>query len=135
MRPETILQQEIVLRLKAYPVIVCPIPNGLWIPARTPAERLVVAKIIASMKRSGQLVPGMPDLVLLWRGGCAAVELKASKRRDLLGTKPAGRLSDDQVAFAQRCAELWVNYACVTSWEQLRPYLCEWGIIAKGKAA
>jgi hypothetical protein len=92
-----------------------------------------VAMIISSMKRSGQLVPGMPDLVLLWAGGCAAVELKRPKARDLLRTRAAGKPSDSQIAFAERCAELSINYACVTSWDELRDRLIDWGLV-HGKA-
>jgi hypothetical protein len=47
LQAEHTLQQEIAWRLKAMPMVALPIPNGLWIPARTEAERSLVARIIA----------------------------------------------------------------------------------------
>jgi hypothetical protein len=125
---ERALVAEIGWRLKAMPLIALPIPNGLWIPARTAAERSLVARIIARMKADGMLLPGAPDLVLLWPGGGAAIELKRPKTRDLLGTRPAGRLTDNQRWFAERCAELGVHHAYCSSWDELKAKLAAWGV-------
>jgi hypothetical protein len=128
LQAERSLQQEIAWRLKTLPLVALPIPNGLWIPARTQAERSLVARIIARMKADGMLLPGAPDFVLMWHGGCAAIELKRPKMRDLLGTRPAGRPTDNQRWFAERCAELGVHHAYCTSWDELKAKLNKWGV-------
>jgi hypothetical protein len=128
---ERSLQAEIVARLavSTWPLIALPIPNGLWIPARGPAEKSLVARLVARMKADGMLVPGAPDLVLFWRDGGALVELKRPKSRDLLGRiAPAGRPSAAQGELAERAARLGINHAIVHSWEELRQRLGEWGV-------
>lgn len=115
---ERTLQQEIMLGLRAYPVVAVPVPNGIWIPSRDKREESITARIVAQMKRNGMLLPGAPDLILMWRSGCAAVELKA----------PAGRPSTAQRDFAERCNLLLIHHAYVTSWEELRTLLHQWGL-------
>lgn len=129
VRAEASVQSEIMLRLRAgaWPVIACPIPNGMWLGAKEPAERVMAARIIAKMKAQGALVPGMPDLVLLWRNGSACIELKRPKSRDLFHTRPAGRPSAAQTELAERAAQLGVNHAFCDSWDQVRSRLTEWG--------
>jgi hypothetical protein len=131
VQAERSLQAELAWRLKAMPLLALPIPNGLWIPARTEAERSLVARIIARMKADGMLLPGAPDLVLMWADGCAAIELKRPKTRDLFGARPAGRPTDDQKWFAERCAELGVHHAYCTSWDELKAKLDAWGVVGK----
>jgi hypothetical protein len=118
------LQQEVAWRLKALPLVALPIPNGLWVPARTEAERSLVARIIGRMKADGLLLPGAPDVVLLWAGGSAAVELKRPRTHDLLGTRPA----DNQRRFAEDCVELGVDHAYCSSWDELKAKFDAWGI-------
>jgi hypothetical protein len=125
---ERSLPAEIAWRLKALPLVVLPVPNGIWIPARSEAERSLVARIIARLKADGMLLPGAPDLVLMWADGCAAIELKRLKTRDLFGARPAGRPTDDQKWFAERCAELGVHHAYCTSWDELKAKLDKWGV-------
>jgi hypothetical protein len=128
---ERALQTEIMLRIRtgAWPVIVLPIPNGLWVPTRTEAERALAARLIARMKLDGMLLPGAPDLVLLWAGGGAMVELKRPKARDLLGaTRPAGQPSETQAALAARAVQLGIRHPYCSSWDDLRTRLAEWGI-------
>lgn len=127
---ERALQAEIMLRLRAgaWPVIALPIPNGVWLPARSEAERTIAARVIARMKADGMLVPGAPDLALLWAGGGAMVELKRPKTRDLFGTRPAGRPSEAQTTIAAFAAQLGVRHAYCSSWDDLRTRLAEWGI-------
>lgn len=127
LQAERTLQQEVAWRLKPLPILALPIPNGLWIPARNDAERSIVARVIARMKADGMLLPGAPDLVLLWRGGAACVELKRPKSVDLLGARPAGRPNNDQRFVAECCAALGVPHAYCTSWDELRQRLTEWG--------
>jgi hypothetical protein len=128
LQAERTLQQEVAWRLKTMPLVALPIPNGIWVPAHNDAERRVVARILARMKTDGMLLPGAPDLVLLWQGGSAAVELKRPKTRDLFGTRPAGRPSDNQRWFAERCAEVGVHHAYCSSWDELKAKLDEWGV-------
>ena len=129
LRAEASLQQEIFLRLRAggWPVIACPIPNGIWLGGKTPADRIMAARIIGKMKAQGMLVPGMPDLCVLWAGGGGAIELKRPKSRDLFRTRPAGRPNDAQIELAERATELGINHAYCSSWQEVRDRLVEWG--------
>ena len=52
------LQSEILYRLNRYPVVAIPVPNGIWLPARSEAEKGIVKRLIARMKTDGMLVPG-----------------------------------------------------------------------------
>ena len=106
---ERTLQTEILYRLARYPVVAIPIPNGIWLPAHNESERAVVARLMARMKTDGMLVPGAPDLVLMGAKGALCVELKREASRDLLVKRPKGRLSPEQKAFKQRCADAGVS--------------------------
>jgi hypothetical protein len=90
------LQREILYRLNRYPVVPIAVPNGLWIPARSPAEEKLVARIVSRMKSDGMLVPGAPDLVLLGEKGGLCVELKRPASKDQWGRVQRGRLSPEQ---------------------------------------
>ena len=120
MQLERTLQSEILLRLNRYPVVAIPIPNGIWVPARGEAEKGLVKRLIARMKTDGMLVPGAPDLVLMGAKGALCVELKREASRDLLVKRPKGRLSPEQKAFKQRCADAGVGYL-VAYW-RTRPH-------------
>jgi hypothetical protein len=127
---ERTLQTEVMLRLRAgaWPVIALPIPNGIWFPTRDEKERELVRRLIARMKADGMLVPGAPDLALVWgegRGGI--IELKRPASRDLLGKHPAGRPSDAQRDIAERAADLGANHAYCSSWDDVRATLHAWG--------
>lgn len=123
---ERTLQTEIMLRIARYPVVCAAIPNGIWLPAHTEAERTVVARLIARMKTDGMLTPGAPDLVLMGARGSMCVELKRPATRDLFGrNKPKGRLSDDQKMFRQRCNDTGVEYLVATCWEDVAGMLPE----------
>lgn len=123
---ERALQSEVMLRLRSWPVIALPVPNSIYFPARTDAERKIIARVIHQMKNAGQLVPGAPDLVALWRGGGGMIELKRPKSRSLLGSVPAGRPSDSQIEMAERAAAAGVNHAYCTSWDEVAERLTEW---------
>lgn len=126
---ERALQQEVLLRLRAWPVLAIPVPNSMYMPG---VDKALIARIIGSMKRSGMLVPGAADLILCWSVGCACVELKRPATRDLLTKRPKGVLNDEQQAFRARCEALGINYAVVTSWADLEWHLGEWGIARRG---
>lgn len=136
---ERALQQECMLRLARYPVITLPIPNSM---ALSGLDHRLAARIVAQMKQRGMLVPGAPDLVVLWgeaewtalsssrflpvtRAGL--IELKRPATADLLTKRPAGRPSEAQQAFADRAAELGINHAFCTSWDEVRAALIAWG--------
>ena len=126
---ERVLQQEITTRLRFAPLsaIVVPSPNGIFLPTRSPAERDLVRRIVHQLKVGGSLLPGAPDLLFLWDGGCGCMELKRPAEKTLIGKQRAGELSDDQKRFRERCADLGVDYEVVMSWPQARELLKRWG--------
>lgn len=126
---ERILQREVMLRLRHAPLaaIVVPSPNGVFIPARTPAERELARRIVHQLKLDGQLLPGAPDLLFLWQDGCGCVELKRAAEKTLLGRQRSGQLSVDQRVFRDRCDDLGIPYAVCQSWAEVRDRLKVWG--------
>jgi VRR-NUC domain len=113
---ERSLQVEIAYRLKRYPVVAVPVPNGLWVPSHNEGERAVVARIINRMKTDGMLVPGSPDLCIAGAKSAIFVELKRSRTRDLLTVRPKGRLSPEQREFRDRCERAGVRYVVAYEW-------------------
>lgn len=120
---ERSLQVELAWRLKPFPVVAVPVPNGLWIPSHNESERAVVARIIARMKTDGMLLPGSPDLCVLGAKAGLYCELKRPVSRDLFGRRPKGRLSPEQREFRDRCAAAGVRYVVATSWADVEPEL------------
>lgn len=127
MQAERVLQQEVMTRLRCLPVLALAIPNSVYFPARTEAERSMIARVIHRMKASGQITPGAPDLVVVWNGGAGLIELKRAAQRNLLGTRPRGRPSESQIEIAEQAAALGLNHAYCTSWEEVYERLVEWG--------
>ena len=119
------LQTEILYRLARYPVVAVPVPNGIWLPAHSEAERALVARLMARIKTDGMLVPGAPDLIIAGERRCVMVELKRPASRDLFGRKPKGRLSPEQKAFRDRCVDCGVDYTVASSWEDVQCMLPE----------
>lgn len=113
---ERSLQTEVMLRLNRYPVVAVPSANGMYLPARDEAERVIVARVVQRMKTDGMMTPGAPDLVLLGGRGALCVELKRPVSRDLFGRKPKGRLSPEQKEFRDRCAAAGVRYVVAHCW-------------------
>ena len=113
---ERSFQIEVAYRLKRYPVVSVPVPNGLWVPSHTEAERAVVARIINRMKTDGMLVPGSPDLCIAGRNGTIMAELKRSKSRDLFTVRPAGKQSPAQREFQTKCEAVGVRYIVAYEW-------------------
>lgn len=62
-------------------------------------------------------VAGVPDLVVLWRGGAGFLELKAGK----------GGLSESQRAVHARLAELGYPVAVARTMEEVEAALVSWG--------
>jgi hypothetical protein len=129
IQAERYLHQEVMLRLGSLrpSCVIVPVPNGAWLPARTPAERNLVARLIARMKAEGQMLPGAADLLCLWDDGCGAIELKRPAEQTLLGKRPAGRPSDAQKEFAALCAMQRVRHTYATSWVEVQAALSNWG--------
>jgi hypothetical protein len=125
---ERTLQEELLWRLKRYSVLPLVTPNGIHIPVRSDNERLMRARLINRMKAEGMLLPGAPDIVLLWAKGAALIETKRPAYRDLWGYHPAGTASQDQQEFARRADGLGIRHAYCSSWHALQKLLEEWGV-------
>jgi hypothetical protein len=125
------LQHEVMLRLQSAPLaaLVFPIPNGIYLPARTPAEKTLVARVIYQLKLQGGLVPGAPDLVFLGPRSCGAIELKRPATRTLFGKHARGSLSPVQRAMQKSFAQHGVNYAICESWDEVRDILVSWQML------
>lgn len=126
---ERALHTEVTLRLRTLRpnCVIVPVPNGIWIPARTLAERNLVVRLIARMKAEGQMLPGVADLLCLWGEGAGAIELKRPAERTLLGKQPAGRPTATQREFAALCAAHGVRHVYATSWDEVVGALADWG--------
>jgi hypothetical protein len=119
MRAETILQAEVMLRLRVqYPeLIAAAIPNGTWFAG---VDRELVKRTLYRMKQNGLLTPGAGDIVIAGQGKAAFVEIKVPDSRDLLGKRrTAGRLSVDQKVFRDSCIASGTPYIVAHSWEEV----------------
>jgi hypothetical protein len=126
---ERILQREVMARLRHAPLaaIVVPSPNGIFIPARTQAEQTLARRVVHQLKLDGQLLPGAPDLLILWDEGCGCIELKRPQNKRLFDKQRAGTLSEAQIEFRARCDYLRINYTVCQSWAEVRDTLKAWG--------
>ena len=61
------------------------------------------------MKRAGELMPGIPDIAIIYQGRLIGIELKAAK----------GRLSPDQKAFHTRLRQSGADVEVIRSLPQL----------------
>ncbi len=133
---ERVLHQEIALHLtmaeragRLRAVWHSP-PNGLYIPARTAAERSLVARLVRQMKDRGQMTPGVPDLCFAWSTGSGFVELKREAEKTLLRRVPAGQLSEAQKTFRDKCAALSIHWIVASTWVEVEAALTSWGVLA-----
>jgi hypothetical protein len=126
---ERILQREVMARLRHAPLqaLVVPSPNGIFIPARTQAEQTLARRVVHQLKLDGQLLPGAPDLLILWDTGSGAIELKRPESKRLFDRQRAGTLSAAQKTFRDDCQGQGVNFAVCESWAEVRDTLKEWG--------
>lgn len=74
-RPEQALQRAVVQYLNLYP----PPPAGPYWTAVNPVPGKT--KVAAAISKALGMKPGVPDLVLCWRGRFIGIELKAAKGR------------------------------------------------------
>ncbi len=130
IQAERTLHEEVMMRMRPLrpDCVIVPVPNGTWIPARTPGERQLVARLVARMKAEGQMLAGAADLLCLWEDGSGAIELKRPASFDLLGKRTrAGPVSEAQKEFAALCADHRVRHVYAHSWGEVHAALAEWG--------
>lgn len=132
MQVERALQIEVMLRLRVLGVLAVGIPNSIFFPARTDAERSLISRIVRRMKDDGMITPGAGDLIAAANGVACFIELKREKTRDLLGkTQAAGRLSDPQKDFRDQCAKAGVAYRVCHTWPEVEAALIETGVLGE----
>lgn len=131
MQIERALHAEIDLRLRALKpniVWISP-PNGIYLPARTEGEKRIAARLVSQMKTAGMMTVGAPDFCFFWSSGCGCIELKREASKTILGKVPAGKQSDDQIAFQARCERAGVPYRVARSWDEVKAALVDWGAL------
>ena len=131
---ERALQREVMLRLRHAPLdaMVIGSANGIYIPARTPAEREMARRIVYQLKLDGAINPGAADLTVLWGDGCGCIELKRPETKDLLSKARRGGLSDAQREWRMRCFEHRIRHAVCENWADVRDTLIAWGRLPAG---
>lgn len=134
---ERALQQECMVRLHSAAVrgelraVIYPIPNGVYMPARTNVERTLTARIVHQLKVQGGMTPGAPDLVCLAKHGSGGIELKRPEQNLLFEKRRRGVLSPAQREQRDRFAALGINWAVCTSWEEVHDTLVDWGMLCR----
>lgn len=103
-------------RLNSCPVVTISVPNSIYFPARSQAERDIISRVVSQMKSTGQITVGAPDLCVASAKGCVFIELKRPRTKDLFTVRPKGRLSDDQKIFQARCTAAGVRYVVAYDW-------------------
>lgn len=131
---ERSLQHEVMLQLRSAEVrgdlncVYYPIPNGVFLPGRTPAERSMIARVIHQLKQQGGMVPGAPDLVFLAAHAGGAIELKRPETRTLLQKFRRGQLSPNQLEQRDRINSMGIRWAVCSTWDEVRDTLSAWGM-------
>ena len=119
--PEFQLQKSICELFKtAYPqVLHFSVPNGAALCATgDPVGRQRAMREVSKLKVSGML-PGAPDLIIVWQGGWGALEIKADK----------GRVSTEQAWVHNRLRCLGHNVAIVRSLDDAIAAVKSWRMI------
>jgi hypothetical protein len=117
--PEFHLQRAICQALDVgWPrVFYFAIPNGAALcGSNDPAGRVRAKREIAKLKITG-LVPGVPDLMLMWDGGCGMLEIKSD----------SGRLSPEQKEIGRRLLAIGHRVEVCRSLTDLEQILDMWG--------
>ena len=100
----------------AYPDVICAaVPNGGFVLDK---------RVVARLKWLG-LLPGFPDLILIWTGGFALVEVK----------QPSGVLSDSQRALIPLLRSRGTRVAIWRSVQDADDGLRAWGVTSRLTAA
>lgn len=77
-------------------------------------------RLIALLLKAMGLIPGTPDIVILWGNGCGLIELKSKK----------GRQNDNQKYFQAWAEYCGVPYAVCRSVDEVRSNLRKWGALS-----
>ena len=96
----------------AYLAIALP-QDALWFPCPSASRRL--PRQAAAMRRAGELMPGIPDIILVYKGRIIGLELKA----------PKGRLSPEQKAFHDRLTLCGAVVYVARSLADVHDFLCQ----------
>lgn len=103
----------------AFPdVLVFAVPNG---GSRKKNAKGVPIEAIM-MKKMGVLA-GVSDLLLFWRGGYGAIELKRPDK--------AARMSENQIGFADAWQQRGGKFACCNSLDSVEAALKAWGLTTR----
>lgn len=110
-RPEQALQQSVIkyLRYAAPKCLFFHVPNNI---PRGDAK----ARRIGGIMKSMGVLPGVADLLLFWRGGMGAIELKSEK----------GKQTDSQRLFERQWVYFGGQYAICRSLDEVQRVLNEW---------
>jgi hypothetical protein len=87
--------------------------NAVWFPVPSASRRGPAQA--ANMKRAGELMVGIPDIILVYHGRLIGLELKA----------PKGRLSPSQREFHDRLMLSGAVVHVVRSLNELYEFLCQ----------
>jgi len=113
--PEAMLQAAVAEWLQIVAPWGSPRAPFLWFSIPNESKRSQVQAMV--LKAMG-LRPGAPDLVFVWSGGVAFVELKAGRNRQ----------TSSQWVFEQACDTIGVPYRVCRSLDQVADALTEWGV-------
>lgn len=115
-RAEDYIQRTVVhwLRATCRPLIVFHVPNG---GRRAPAE--------AAIFKGLGVLAGVPDLIILWPGRCAGLELKA----------PGQRPTAAQLDIGEQMQSLGHLWGWADSVDDAIAILKSWGVPTREKAA
>jgi len=109
---EDVIQRHVVTWLRW----VGPRLKAIWFHVPNGGGR---SAIEAAIFKGLGVTAGAPDLVFLWGGGCACMEVKAED----------GRLSPGQVAFREACEQRGIPYAVVRNIDEAQTAVTGWGLI------
>lgn len=112
-RIEDSLQRALIqwIRAASSQSLVFHVPNG--------GRR---GKVEAAILKGLGVTAGVPDLIILWPGTCAGLELKAK----------GGRPSPEQLAIGERFLALGHRWACVDDLDDAMCILRDWGLPLRG---
>ncbi len=82
-------------------------------------DKVTCFKIIAHFKKMG-LLPGVSDIVIIWKGLALCMEVKTD----------TGKLSKKQILFEKRVLEVGGVYKIVRNIDDVKRALELWGIMA-----
>lgn len=87
--------------------------DALWFPVPSASRRN--PRQAGVMRRAGELMPGIPDIILVYKGRIIGLELKA----------PKGRLSPEQKVFHERLTLSGAVVFVARSLNDVHDFLCQ----------